>query len=156
MDQARAPSAIEWRRRDESLSYGCTAKGKKERSTQVKFMVAISYQQAVVFCEEYENRLCGRGLVRKKFPLAFTLSINSKSKQDGCRLQSLNSQTTYVLSGRSLLVKKERSTWKWKLLQIKGEFVARVIKTMMEFPVEPINKTIESSLLFFVCHVRNV
>eukprot|EP00111_Clytia_hemisphaerica_P009953 TCONS_00029126-protein len=44
--------------------------------------------------QQYENRLCGRGfatMVRKQFPLAFTLSINPKSKrvlQDGCPVQN--------------------------------------------------------------------
>eukprot|EP00111_Clytia_hemisphaerica_P016448 TCONS_00048723-protein len=94
LDQARAPTSREWRRRDEGLTFGCTAKGQKEGSTQIKFMVAISFQQGVVLCEQYENRLCGRKfstMIRKKFPVAFMLSINPKSKrvlQDGCPVQN--------------------------------------------------------------------
>lgn len=88
MDQAFAPQAREWRRPNEGLSYGCTAKGKKEGSTQVKFMVAISYDRGVVLCEQYKQisgpkyaKMCDECL-----PQAFDLSINPRDRrfvQDG-------------------------------------------------------------------------
>lgn len=172
MDQARAPSAREWRRRDEGLTYGCTAKGKKEGSTQVKFMVAISYQQGVVLCEEYENRLCGRGfasMVRKKFPLAFTLSINPKSKrvlQDGCPVQNskrgkraldrlgahlfciparspdLNPiENFFHLAGKAL---RQEAITKQITSETKEEFSARVKAILLNYPKEKIDNIILS------------
>ena len=78
MNQAFAPKAREWRKSNEGLSYGCTAKGKKEGAKQAKFMVAISYDRGVVMCEQYsgingENfaKMCDSCL-----PQAFALSIN--------------------------------------------------------------------------------
>ena len=45
LEVARAPKARIWRKRGEGLSFGCTAKGRKEGtgSTLVKFFVAITY-----------------------------------------------------------------------------------------------------------------
>ena len=51
-DQARAPRARQWRKRGEGLKFRCTAKGKKEGSTNVNFMVAIAYGKGVVLCEQ--------------------------------------------------------------------------------------------------------
>ena len=172
MDQARAPSAREWRRRDEGLSYGCTAKGKKEGSTQVKFMVAISYQQGVVLCEQYDNRLCGRSfstMVRKKFPLAFSLSINPKAKrllQDGCPVQNskrgrralerlgahlfciparspdLNPiENFFHLAGKAL---RQEAITKQITSETKEEFAARVKGVLLNFPKETIDNIISS------------
>ena len=69
------------------------AKGKKEGSTQQKFMVAISYNHDVVLCENYEelNRSQYADMVRKFFPLAFSVSVNPKLKrilQEGCPVQN--------------------------------------------------------------------
>ena len=35
------------------LSYGCIAKGKKEGSSNINFMVGISFNKDVVLCEQY-------------------------------------------------------------------------------------------------------
>ena len=51
LDQARAPKAREWRKKNEGLEIGCTAKGKKEGSVNSNFMVGISYNGGVVLCE---------------------------------------------------------------------------------------------------------
>ncbi len=172
LDQARAPSAREWRRADEGLSFGCTAKGKKEGSTQVKFMVAISYKQGVVLCEEYENRLSGRSfatMVRKKFPLAFMLSINPKSKrvlQDGCPVQNskrgkralerlgahlfciparspdLNPiENFFHLAGKAL---REDAITKQITSESKEEFSARVKSILLNFSKDTIDSIILS------------
>lgn len=172
MDQARAPRAREWRKKDEGLNFQCTAKGKKEGSTQKKFMVAISYNKGVVLCKEFHFRLNGfkfARMVRRDFPLAFRLSNNPKSKrilQDGCPVQNsvrgkraidklgghlfciparspdINPiENFFHLVGKEL---KKQALERKITSETEEEFVARVIKTMMEFPVEPINKTIES------------
>jgi len=89
MDEAFAPKAREWRQPNEGLAFGCTAKGKKEGTTQAKFMVAISYTRGVVLCEQYFGRINGEKfcrLVDRCFPQAFHLSINPYDKlflQDG-------------------------------------------------------------------------
>ena len=88
MDQACAPRAREWRRPDEGLNYKCTAKGKKEGTTQAKFMVAISYDRGVVMCEQYTN-ITGPKFAKMMdncLPQAFALSVNPHDKrilQDG-------------------------------------------------------------------------
>ena len=51
LDQARAPSSSEWSKKNEGLKFGCTAKGNKVGSINVNFMVGISYNKAVMFCE---------------------------------------------------------------------------------------------------------
>ena len=53
LDHARAPKAEEWRQKGEGLSYGCIAKGKKEGSSNVNFMLGISFNKDVVLCEQY-------------------------------------------------------------------------------------------------------
>lgn len=172
LDQARAPTSREWRRRDEGLTIGCTAKGKKEGSTQIKFMVAISFQQGVVLCEQYENRLCGRKfstMVRRKFPVAFTLSINPKSKrilQDGCPVQNsrrakraleklgahlfciparspdLNPiENFFHLVGKEL---RKEAIDKQITHETKEEFAVRVKNILLNFPKDKIDKIILS------------
>ena len=60
-DQARAPKGRIWRKPSEGLSYGCTAKGAHSGSggRVAKFMVAVSYGNGVILCEQYE-KLKGR------------------------------------------------------------------------------------------------
>ena len=88
-DQATVPKAQEWRKSCEELSLFCTAKGKKEGSTQAKFMVAITYNKGVVKCERYEGSISGSKFAKlydNHFPQAFMLSANRHDKlflQDG-------------------------------------------------------------------------
>ena len=88
LDQALAPKACEWRKFNEGLAFGCTAKGRKEGETQAKFMVAILYNRGVVMCEQY-TKISGEKfakMVDRHFPQAFALSINphdQKFLQDG-------------------------------------------------------------------------
>ena len=49
MDQAHATTAREWRLVNEGTELGCTSIGKKERTTQAKFMVAISCNSGVLY-----------------------------------------------------------------------------------------------------------
>ena len=92
LDEATAPKAREWRKVNEGLTRTC--KGKKEGSTQVKFMVGISYNKGVVLCEQYFGRLNGAQMakmIKRHFPHAFRQSINPKARrvlQDGCPVQN--------------------------------------------------------------------
>ena len=56
-DQARARKGRIWRKPREGLSYGCTAKGAHSGSggRVAKFMVAVSYGNGVMLCEQYEK-----------------------------------------------------------------------------------------------------
>jgi hypothetical protein len=56
-NQARAPGAKVWRKKNEGLSIGCTSKGKKAGSGSkvAHFMVCISYGKGVYFCEQYDK-----------------------------------------------------------------------------------------------------
>lgn len=171
LDQARTPTAREWRLPGEGLSYGCTTKGKKEGSTQKKFLVAISYNKGVVLCEEYE-KLNGRKysrMVKKFFPLAFNISVNPKSKrllQDGCPIQNskrarqaldrigahvfcipARSPDTNPIENFFHLVGKElrqQAIESGITEESKEEFVARVKKMLLEYPAEKIDAIIES------------
>ena len=93
-DQARAPSAREWRKRGEGLKIGCVAKGKKEGSVNANFMVAISYGKGAVICKRYDGQITGAkfaAIVEKTFPNAFLNSTNPKGKlflMDGCPRQN--------------------------------------------------------------------
>ena len=57
LDQARAPRSRTWRKKNEGLLQGCTAKGSKvgHGGRIVHFMVAISYRRGVIICEPYEK-----------------------------------------------------------------------------------------------------
>ena len=56
-NQARSTQGRIWRKRVEGLSIGCTAKGSHCGSggRMAKFMVAISYREGVVLCEQYDK-----------------------------------------------------------------------------------------------------
>ena len=62
MAQAQAPKTRLWRRKNERLSFGLTAKSNHEGTggTQVHFLVGIGYGKGVVFCEQYEGRINGQ------------------------------------------------------------------------------------------------
>ena len=86
---ARSPRAREWRKRCERLNIYCTAKGSKEGSTQIKFMVGIGHGAGVVFCDEVTTRLTGEQydtMIHKEFLPAIAKTKNAKGKrilQDG-------------------------------------------------------------------------
>ena len=93
-DMVRAPHAREWRLRGEGLKYGCTAKGSKERTVNVNFIVGISYDSGVVLCEQYEGPITGQkfaDIVTASFPAALGKSadpIVRRILQDGCPCQN--------------------------------------------------------------------
>ena len=93
-DQARAPRAREWRLKGEGLSFGCTAKGKKEGATYANFMVAISYGKGAVIAKQYFGSITGQkfaDIVSSEFPNAFSMSSNPRGKlflMDGCPRQN--------------------------------------------------------------------
>ena len=89
-DQARSPGAMLWRRANEGLEVGCTAKGQKEGTKQVHFICAISHGKGVICCEQYEGKMSGElfaNFVDENFEQVFQKSCNPRAKrflQDGC------------------------------------------------------------------------
>ena len=73
----------------------CTAKAKKEGSTQAKFMVVIAYSKGVVMCQQYEGSISGSKFAKISdyhFLQEFMLSANPHDKlflQDGDPSQNL-------------------------------------------------------------------
>lgn len=89
-DQARSPKGRVWRRSSEGLALGCTAKGSHVGSggRTVKIMVAVTFGEGVVLCEQYEklNGEFFKGLVERNFLEMFKNSKKSNSRmwiQDG-------------------------------------------------------------------------
>ena len=100
-DQARAPGAKVWRRRNEGLARNCTAKGSKAGygGITAHFMVAITYKKGVIYCRHYDNRLNGKffaSLVHKDFRGVFASSCNPDGEmflQDGDPSQNSRAAT---------------------------------------------------------------
>ncbi len=46
-------------KRGEGLKFRCTAKGRKEGSTNVNFMVGIAHNKGIVLCEQWDGRITG-------------------------------------------------------------------------------------------------
>jgi len=90
--QARGPKAREWRLASEGLDYTC--KGSKEGTTNVNFIVVISYQTDVVLCEQFKGTITGEkmeNIVRNHFSNSFKKSVSPNVKrflQDGCPRQN--------------------------------------------------------------------
>ena len=94
-DKAKAPKGRIWRRANEGMDRGCTAKGSQEGSggKVVKMMVAVSHGAGVVLCDQYK-KLDGsyfRDLVFREFPQMFKNARKGQSRlwlQDGDPSQS--------------------------------------------------------------------
>lgn len=170
--EARATSTMTWRKPKEGLQR--TTKGKKEGSggRMAHFFVGISHQKGVVLCERYECKLTGESFatfVRRKFPAAFIASGKADCKtflQDGDPRQvSKAAKNAMIDIGCDMFAIPPRSPdlnpienifhqvrkqLKDDALQLEitrenyEQFYTRVQKTLKEFSVDFINKTIES------------
>lgn len=116
-DQARSTQGRIWRKPEEGLSIGCTAKGSHCGSggRMAKFMVAISYREGVVLCEQYD-KLDGhyfKDLVERKFVNMFENANKGDSKlwiQDGDPSQnSALARSSWLALGAELLSIPPRS-----------------------------------------------
>ena len=88
LDQAQAPKKKLWRRRNERLKAGMTAKSNNEGvgGKQAHFLVGIAYQKGVILCEQYDGRLNGEKFaefVRKTLPGVFAQCSSQRFLQDG-------------------------------------------------------------------------
>ena len=173
-DQAMAPKTMIWRRPNERLKFGLTAKGNHEGNggKQAHFMVAISYNRGVVLCEQYMGRLNGEffaDFIRSEFPAVFENCVNPKGKlflQDGDPSQNSGKakDAMYDIGARKFtiparspdfnpienifnLVKRKLSedALQNNIVQENfNDFSDRVKKTIISTPIEIIDKTISS------------
>ena len=171
LDQARAPRAREWRLRSEGLKI--TAKGQKEGVRNANFMVGISYRRGVVLIDQYTGSITGAkfaSIVDNKLRKAIGACRRRQKErvvlQDGCpRQNSKLALDAFTRANSRLLKIPARSpdlnpienffnVVKKKLKQdviaknIESEtfqeFSNRVRAILLEYPVEEIDKIIDS------------
>ena len=171
-NEARATKTMAWRKPNEGLSL--TAKGKKEGSggRVAHFFVAIAFSKGVVLCKQYYDTLTGETFaefIRQYFPRTFERCGNPRRKlflQDGDPRQvSHRAETAMHEVGCSMFAIPARSP---DLNPIENifhlarkkihqealdkeitkesfeEFSRRVRNTFKNFPVDIIDKTINS------------
>ena len=171
-DQARTHRSRIWRKPSEGLDFGCTAKAGKAGTTNLNFMVAISYNHGVVLCERYHGTISGAKfakIVLDHFPESFKNSSNPKGKrllQDGCPRQNSKmaleafdkvNAKLFRIPARSpdlnpienffhLVSRKlEKDSKKRNITkESKEQFEQRIKDTMQNFRKDKIDKTIES------------
>jgi len=172
-DQARVPKGRVWRKTCEGLKQGCTAKGSKEGSggRVLRLMVAISYDKGVIECHKYDdlNSSYFASFVSDKFDDMFAKADKNGSRlfiQDNApnqnsalvrRMLRTKRAKQLFIPSRSAdincienffhLVKRELRKQALELNithETFEEFATRVIRTMYNFPVEKINKIIET------------
>ena len=173
LDQARAPSAREWRKRNEGLKFGCTAKGSKEGCVNINFMVGISRSKGVVLCHHYKKALTADKMVQiieTAMSEAFDKSIDLFDRRvlmDGCPRQN-SKKVLKALEDVGALVFKippPRSadlnpienlfalvtkTLRKQVIEenivreTNDEFVTRVRETMLNFSIPKIDRIIDS------------
>ena len=92
-DQAMAPKARIWRKKNEGLKF--TSKGKKVGyvGKVAHFMIGISYNKGVTVCEKYEkmNGKYMESFVERNFDRLFEISVGDKERcflQDGDKNQN--------------------------------------------------------------------
>ena len=171
-DQALAPKGRVWRKANEGLMDGCTAKGNKcgTGGKQIKLFVAISHGKGVISADKYEH-LNGETFaqyVMNRFNIIFNSSgknsrvwiqdgdpsQNSKLARDA--MHSINAQLLKIpprspdinpIENIFHLVKKkldDEAIEKNIVTESMDEFKARVKQTLFQLPVSLVNNIIES------------
>ena len=154
-DQAMAPSGRVWRKRNEGLAEGCTAKGSAcgTGGNYVKFIVAISFGKGVICAKSYEKM---DGEFFSKFLLEnFEEMVNNAGKQSRLWIQDGDP------SQNSKLAKQAMITVDSELLPIPPrspnlnpiENVFKQIKATLDKDAIKNNITVESKH-DFECRVR--
>ncbi|MEE8289558.1 MAG: transposase [Nitrosomonadaceae bacterium] len=163
-----------WRKIHEGLKMDCTAKGKKEgvAGKMAKFMVAIAHGKGVIDAIHYSGNINGEkfaGLVRQHFPDLFEKSSNADRRiflQDGDSSQNaaiakraMEDVRCWVfhIPAKSpdcnpienvfhLVGKKIKKDGRDADITCESyeEFVSRCRDTLLSFPVDVIDRTIDS------------
>ena len=169
--EATCAGTMAWRQKGEGLQL--STKGKKEGSggRMANFFVGISHGKGTVLCEQYTEKLTGRSFgefVLEHFPQTFLKAMkptnkflqdgdprqNSKAAQDAfadinCEMFAIppRSPDFNPIENVFHLVRKKLSN-DAREQEIKREtykeFSERVKSTIQNFPIDTINKTIES------------
>ena len=167
---ARVPSAREWRTRSEGLVV--TTKGKKEGRVCENFLVGISYGAGVVLCSHFSGPMSGQkmaDLIESDLPAAFERVTARRCRrilQDNCpRQTSKVAKRAFARVGAVLfqipprspdfnpienvshLVKrtlKRQAVSQGIVSEDRVEFRERCRRTLDEFPLATINRTIDS------------
>lgn len=95
-DEARSTKTMAWRKRSEGLDALCTTKGKRAGTggRMANFMVALAPQKGVVLCSQYMGHRNGANFakfVRKTFPDIYKRTEHIEGRlflQDGCPVQN--------------------------------------------------------------------
>ena len=169
---ALSPRGRVWRRKNEGLQPGCTSKGNKEGTggSMLKMFVAISYDEGVICAQSYK-KLNGENFadfVRENFNGIFAASKKQSRLwvQDGDPSQnSAKSKKAFQCVDAELLpipprspdcnpienvFKQVKDTLAVQAIRENIEkesfeqFEKRVTETLLKFPVDSINKVIES------------
>ena len=174
MESVRSDRTRTWRKKGESLKEHCTAKGKEESAggRMVCFMVAVAHNKGVTKCHQYfgsiNSETC-KSFIDEQFYDIFKNSANPKRKlflQDGdpsqnnkvaceamdsvgCRLFKIPPRyedltpikNMFHLIGKQL--KKDALTQNL-VHESYEKFSRRAKKTVLIFPLDIINRTIES------------
>ena len=172
-DQARAPRGRIWRKKNEGLKQGCTAKGSKEGSggNLLKLLVATSYDEGVIECFEYDH-LDGAvfaSFVKERFPRMFKSSGKLPSRmfvqdnapnQNSARVRGalrrvkakqlkIPPRSGDINPIENLFKRVKEELHKQAIdrnieKETFQQFKVRVIDTLFQFPIHEINNTIGS------------
>lgn len=171
---ARTTRTRTWMKKGESLSRHCTTKGKKEgvNGRVAKFMCAISHKRGFIEAHHYTETLDGemcKAYIEEHFPAMFVNSTNPKGKlflQDGdpsqnsklareamdtvgCRLFKIPARSP-DLNPIENTFNNIRSQMRKEAVQKRicnetfQQFCRRVQKTILDYNVDIIDRTIES------------
>ena len=147
-DEAKAPKGRIWRKANEGLNRGCTAKGSHEESggRLVKMMVAITHEAGVVLCDQYEklDRQYFKNLVLKEFSARVAVkSIRAKLLSIPPRSPDINPIENLLHLIKRQLVDNDAIARNMTKKTFE-EFAARVKHTIINFDKNQIDKIIES------------
>lgn len=174
LGEARAPGGMTWRKPQEGLTITTKGKKEGSNGKMANFFVAIAYNKGVVMCKQYPWTVTGERFakfIENVFPQTFDTCGHSSPVgqyflQDGDpRQTSVAAQKAWQSLGCDMFSIPARSPdlnpieniFNTVRKQLRNEVLAqqitnesynqfskRVAKTLKNFPVEQINKTIES------------
>ena len=171
-DAQRCKTAYGYKKKGESLKL--TTKGKKEgvNGKMAHFFVAIDYNKGIVLCEQFLGSCNGESystFVKQHFPAAFKKSANpegmlflqdgdptqnSKKAKDayeeiGCYMFSIPARSPDLNPIENLFnnlrVKLRNDAQTFRIAhETYEEFCDRVKRTLIEYPIDIVDRTIES------------
>ena len=171
--EARAVTSMTWRRPDEGLKITTKGRKEGSGGKVAKFFVAVSYGKGVVMCHHHTWTINGKNfsnLIKEQFPKAFDNCGEKDGGRtflmDGCPKQNaalcrdtweskdyglvkipVRSPDLNIIENLFHLIRKQlaEDAKNQNIIQeTYEEFIARIEKTFMEFPVQTVNNLINS------------